>query len=158
LPLGLTLNAVTGVISGTPVQPSKAELFVLTASNAQGEAKANVTITVKEAAPTDLLYTEAAQEYLQFVAIPPNTPSYGGGKPTSYSAVPALPLGLSLNNNTGALEGTPEVFAERTTYTITAANGGGEATAVVVFTILEPRPFFSYATTEALYYRSIEVI
>jgi hypothetical protein len=62
LPLGLGLNAGTGVIFGTPVIPTLPNTFTVTARNGQGFTTATVNITIKVAAPTDLQYTEAAQE------------------------------------------------------------------------------------------------
>ena len=46
---------------------------------------------------------------------------------------PSLPAGLSFSTTTGYISGTPTAFSPATTYTITAANGGGTATATVSF-------------------------
>lgn len=50
LPGGLSLNASTGVISGTPTSVSAATAYVLSASNATGTS--SITITIRVLAPT----------------------------------------------------------------------------------------------------------
>ncbi|MDI1288662.1 MAG: Ig domain-containing protein, partial [bacterium] len=47
LPAGLTINASSGIISGTPQQSQPATSYTVTASGQSGSASATVTITVK---------------------------------------------------------------------------------------------------------------
>jgi hypothetical protein len=49
-----------------------------------------------------------------------------GGAASSWSVMPALPGGLSLNVSTGAITGTPSSFGP-TNVTVTATNSGGES-------------------------------
>ena len=51
LPAGLTLDAATGAISGTPTVTSTSTLYTVTASNTGGSATATITIVVNDAAP-----------------------------------------------------------------------------------------------------------
>lgn len=51
-----------------------------------------------------------------------------------YSISPALPAGLTFNNTTGEISGTPTTASGPTTYTVSAANEGGSATATVSIT------------------------
>lgn len=46
LPSGLTLNSTTGLISGTPVGVAASTVYMVTASNADGNATATVTIVI----------------------------------------------------------------------------------------------------------------
>jgi len=54
---------------------------------------------------------------------------------SAYSINPALPEGLSFNNLTGAISGTPLRGSETKTYTITAANETGVSTASLILSI-----------------------
>jgi len=57
LPAGLGLNAVSGVISGTPTAAAPAAIYTVTATNATGRGTATLSITINLAttAPTGLL-------------------------------------------------------------------------------------------------------
>jgi len=57
-----------------------------------------------------------------------------------YTVSPALPAGLTLNNATGVISGTPTVVTTQATYTITANNNTSTVTAPVVITVTSPGP------------------
>ena len=46
LPSGITINASTGVISGTPTATSSQTSYTVTASNSAGSTTATVTVTI----------------------------------------------------------------------------------------------------------------
>ncbi len=52
-----------------------------------------------------------------------------------YYISPALPLGLSFNNTTGAISGTPVAASPATNYTVTAYNGFGSNSTTVNITV-----------------------
>jgi hypothetical protein len=52
------------------------------------------------------------------------------GTVTSWAVAPALPAGLSLNNATGVISGTPTAASASAAYTITASNAGGSGEVV----------------------------
>jgi DNA-binding beta-propeller fold protein YncE len=64
-----------------------------------------------------------------------NTPSSTGGAVTGYSVTPALPAGLSLDDVTGIINGTPTAVAAATSYTVMASNLTGSATATLTLTV-----------------------
>ena len=68
------------------------------------------------------------------------TPSVSGGTVTSWSVSPALPAGLSLDNSTGAISGTPTAITSSATYTITATNAGGSDSTSVVIVVNDVAP------------------
>lgn len=63
---------------------------------------------------------------------------------TPYTVSPALPAGLSLNNATGVISGTPSAVTAQATYTVTANNNNNSATAPLVITVnAAPTPSLS---------------
>lgn len=60
------------------------------------------------------------------------------GTASSFTTQPALPAGLTLNQGTGAISGTPTRPAAKSTYTITAANAAGKTTFGLIMAIDEP--------------------
>ena len=151
LPLGLTLNTATGVITGTPTVNQSVTNYIITAANSGGSVTANISITVNYAAPTALSYTTTSAVYTKDAVITNNAPTVTGTV-TSWSITPALPSGLTLNTVTGVITGTPTVNQSVTNYIITAANSGGSVTANVTITVNYAAPTaLSYTTASAVY-------
>jgi DNA/RNA endonuclease G (NUC1) len=133
LPDGVSLNATTGLISGTPLIPGSYPV-VLTASNANGDGTFNLLIVVDEntAAPqlVDASSTggrlRAAFEH-QIQAL---------NSPTAYLAS-NLPPGLTLDPQTGLISGTPTAAG---TYLveITLQNSYGEDQGLLSISVVNP--------------------
>lgn len=111
LPAGLSLNAATGVISGTPTTAG-AFNFSVRVTDSSGNAATNTitstcsSITIAPAAP--VLACEAATTGTVGVAYNSSLVASGGVSPYVYSiAAGSLPTGLALNAATGAITGTP---------------------------------------------------
>lgn len=121
LPVGLSLNASTGVISGIPTTVSPATSYLVTATNSTGSVTTLVNITVYNTPPSNLSYTTSSTSYLGGFYITANIPTVAGTV-TGYSITPALPAGLSLNDTTGVISGTPAATSSATNYVITATN------------------------------------
>lgn len=85
--------------------------------------------------PRNLAYSTNPAVYTRGVAITSNTPTSSGGEVESYSVAPPLPAGLVLNASTGVISGTPTVMAATASYTVTATNSHGSATASVSITV-----------------------
>ncbi len=149
LPAGLSLNTVTGVISGTPTTATAAADYIVTATNGGGSTTATVNITVNNSPPSGLSYTTPVT-YTIGTAITNNVPTVTGTV-TSYSVSPALPAGLSLNTSTGVISGTPTTAAAAANYTVTATNGGGSTTATVNITVNNAAPSGLSYTTPVTY-------
>jgi autotransporter-associated beta strand protein len=140
LPAGLTLNPITGEITGTPTTLSgvPATNYVVTASNSCGNTTKTLNIAISPAKPTNLTYTDNGPS-VYCVGVPitaNNATASGGGPATSYSISPALPAGLTFNTSTGQISGTPTTVAgvPATDYTVTASNSCGGVTAVLNIT------------------------
>ena len=141
LTAGLTLDTVTGTISGTPTEVGS-NTYVITATNDAGTATATVNITVNPApitAPSITSISPATLIATVGIAIPQITiDASAGGAVTGYVINPTLPAGLSLNIVAGTISGTPTEVVALTTYTIIATNSGGSATATVTITVNAP--------------------
>ncbi len=136
-PTGLSLNAGTGDITGTPTMPGVYP-FTVTATNGTRTATSSPTYTVTPAAALALSYV-TPRSFTAGMGIGAQVPTLGNatpGVPTTYAlAGGSLPSGLSLGASTGDITGTPTtpgVF----TFTVTATNGGRSASASATYTVV----------------------
>ncbi len=130
LPSGLSLNASTGLISGTPIGASPAGNYVVTGVHAKDTVRATVRILVYNTAPGNMVYTRDTVDYIGGLSISGNSPSVTGTV-THYSISPALPAGLVLNDTTGVISGIPTALSPKQNYTVTANNALGSTTTIV---------------------------
>jgi hypothetical protein len=111
LPAGLTLNAQTGAISGTPASAGTAS-FTVQLTDAQSPAasvSAPLSITVNPAPSAPLtVKTESLPNARRSRAYSQTLVAAGGAQPYAWSlASGSLPPGLALNAATGTISGTP---------------------------------------------------
>ena len=143
LPAGLSFNTSSGVISGTPTTITATATYTVTATNVTGSATTTVTITVTPPPPV-ISYTPSANIYVINTAITNWVPANTGGAATSWSISPSLPAGLSFDNTSGTISGTPTALSTITTYTVTATNGGGSGSTTITITVNPNAPVISY--------------
>jgi Putative Ig domain len=136
LPLGLSLNARSGVISGTPTEPSAAEIFVVSATGAGVRVTFPLVLSVTEP-PNGLSYVSPVSATVG-AALTPLSPSVAGSV-DRYTVSPRLPPGLVLNGSSGILSGTPTEARSVAPYTITADSLAGTARFVLVLTVTPSR-------------------
>ena len=127
LPAGLTLNATSGVISGTPTTAATSA-FTIRATDSNGAfGSRNYSVTIAPAPvvvnPASLPGGAVGAAYSQVVSATGGTGTY-----TFSRSAGTLPAGLLLNATTGAITGTPTT-AGTSNFTIRAtASGGGSGT------------------------------
>ena len=155
-PAGLSFNATTRELTGTPSALVTETEYTYTATDVDGdtaELKFNIEV-VADATPSFGSATIDAQSYIQGVAIATLTlPEASGGNGTlGYSLTP--PAGLSFDAATRELTGTPSAVLTETEYTYTATDVDGD-TAELKFNIevvADATPSFGSATIDAQSY------
>ena len=154
LPTGLSLNASTGAITGTPTS-SGSFSFTITATDslgATGSTAYNFTVN----AVTLSVSPASLPNWTQGVAYSQTITASGGSGPTTYAVTAgALPTGLSLNGSSGVISGTPSV-AGTYNFTVTATDSlgstGSRAYSVTINGALSLAPATLPATTQGMAY------
>ncbi len=137
LPEGLTFDAATGAISGTPTAITPQATYTVTASNSLGSDTVDLVLRVTDALPA-VSYPTTQFSLVGGVAMTPTTPTSTGGAVAAFSVSPLLPAGLTLDAATGEISGTATQVAANWTYTITASNDGGSTTTEVELEVAAP--------------------
>ncbi len=142
LPIGLTINATTGLITGTPAVDGTF-IAKVSASNAGGTANQSLTIVVASTAPqitsAALVYTRAGTLFSYRIT--------AKNLPRTYGAAP-LPAGLTLNATSGYITGVPTA-AGNATITLSASNTAGTATQNLLLSIVPPLPVITSSATSS---------
>jgi hypothetical protein len=122
LPVGLSLNTSTGVVSGTPTGSFTDSTYTITVSNSVGSTTFSLLIKVY-AAPTGITYSDQISEVSTSVSYSSPTISNSSDVgPLTYNISPSLPSDLSLNTSSGAISGTTPSTVTNVNYTVTASN------------------------------------
>ena len=155
LPLGLSLNATSGVISGSPFQSVTNRQVTIRAQNELGLLSSTVSFTV--------LLPISSFQYPQSSYILPRSvffsvrPSAVGDSIVYSVSFNSLPSGLHLDSTTGVISGTPSQSVTNLQVTIRVQNALGFKTTVLAFTILLPISFFSYPSSNYVLERGVSI-
>src|SRR5207245_770550 len=140
LPAGLTLNATTGLISGTG-RAAGTSTVTLSATNAGGTGTQSLALTINPAAPVITSPGTATGQ----VGVAFSYQMTATNTPTSFGAS-GLPAGLTLDATTGLISGTPTT-AGASTVTLSATNAGGTGTQSLALTINPAAPAITSGST-----------
>jgi Immunoglobulin domain/von Willebrand factor type A domain/Putative Ig domain/Immunoglobulin I-set domain len=129
LPPGLSLNPTSGVISGPPIVSGSFPVTI-GAANQYGQDSKTLTLNLASALPgiTSPLTASGTENQSGF--------SYtitASNSPTLFGAS-GLPLGLTINTNTGAITGTP-LYGGTFNVLVSAVNAYGTGSATLVLTV-----------------------
>ena len=140
LPAGLTINTMTGLISGTPTAVAVSTVTI-SATNAGGTGSTTLTLTVIPAVPV----ISSATTVTGNVGIAFTYAITASSTPTVFGAT-GLPAGLTVNTITGAVSGIPTTTGV-SAITISATNAGGTGSTTLTLTVVLAAPVISSATT-----------
>ncbi|HEX5423161.1 MAG TPA: putative Ig domain-containing protein [Candidatus Acidoferrales bacterium] len=108
LPAGLSLNATSGAISGTPTSSGTSTFTIQVADANSGTATKSLSIAVAAAGQTLSVSTTSLAAGTVGTAYSATLQASGGTTPYSWGVSSgSLPAGLTLNASSGAISGTP---------------------------------------------------
>ena len=139
LPAGLTLNAATGLLSGTPTAAGSSAVTVRVVDASAQSATRAITLVI--AAPPTLSFAPAPGEVGVAYSQQPVV-SDGTGPFTWAVSAGSLPPGLSLNTSTGLVSGTP-TLAGTSTVTLRATDSFAQAATRTVSIVVVAQPSFT---------------
>ena len=137
LPSGLSIDELSGVISGTPTKASSAATYVVSATGAGVRVTFPLVLSVTEP-PSGLSYVNPVSATVG-VALAPLSPSITGIV-DHYAVSPTLPPGMVLNSTSGILSGTPSEARNLAPYTITANSLAGNTRFILLLTVTPAPP------------------
>jgi hypothetical protein len=114
------------MISGTPTALAAQAAYTVSAQNPSGSTPASVSIAVNDVAPS-VSYQSSKYAFSANVTAQAIQPATSGGAIVSWSVMPALPAGLTLDTTHGTISGTPTAATAAAAYVVTAANSGGNS-------------------------------
>ncbi len=138
LPAGLSLDASTGVISGTPSgAPGKSSFTVTATDSASPAATATADLSIMVRPGPLTVTTTSLPDATVGSAYDQTLAASGGTAPYTWSISDGtLPAGLSLDASTGAITGTPSGAPGKSSFTVTATDSvGTSATADLSITV-----------------------
>jgi PKD repeat protein len=135
LPAGLSLNATTGLITGTPATLGNSSI-TLSATNGAGSGTKSITISILPPAPVitsaGVANSKVGNSFLYQTT--------ATNSPTSFSLSGRLPSGLTFNATNGRISGTVRGIDGNYTLTLNATNAGGTGNKTLTLVVAPTLP------------------
>jgi hypothetical protein len=127
LPSGLIFNTVNGQITGTPTGLYAASAYTITVSDQIGQSSSKVFTLAILPVPLSTTQEIVRQivltgEYQEFTPVTYN----GGYGVITWSIIPTLPNGFTLNTSTGKISGASSALSLSSQYIVTASDQAGQ--------------------------------
>ena len=100
----------------------------------------NFSIVVRQQAPSNIDLGPGGFVLIKGQPWTLDAPDIEGGPVVAWSVAPPLPIGLSLNTETGGIIGTAYQLQAATVYTLTAVNSGGSTNASMTLAVVDQAP------------------
>src|SRR5204862_62956 len=152
LPAGLTLNATSGAISGTPTTAGTSNFTVQVIDSSSGKASKAFTLTINSTVPPLSITTASPLPSGTVGTVYSQTRAAArGAAPYGWSVISgSLPAGLTLNATSGAISGTPTT-AGTSNFTVQVIDSSsGKASKAFTPTINSTAPPLSITTASPL--------
>jgi hypothetical protein len=137
IPDGLSFDTTTGIVSGTPTTPSASADYTVTATDGTYTATAIITMGVASRPAGIYPASQTTQARVGEAITPTETLDLLSVPcPAELTISPALPDGLSFDDVTGVISGTPTGVSAEADYEISADCGeGGRYTSTVTLSV-----------------------
>ena len=143
LPIGLSINQSTGMISGTPSQSVSSQSVTIKAFNEVSDQSFSLSFTI-QLIPSSLNYNQTIfiiQNNTYFITNPTCE-----GDDLSFSIISgSLPIGISIHSSTGIISGTPLSSIPLTNITIQASNQVGSTQFTISIQVIIPLSNLHYS-------------
>jgi len=139
LPAGLTLDASTGRISGTPTAASAKSSYRFTVKDSATPPESSavdLALEIKPAALGLAIITTALPDGFVKTTYSAKLEATGGTPPLKWGVTPPLPTGLTLDASTGTISGAPTV-QQKTKLTFTVTDSAKPAASLTAELTLE---------------------
>ena len=133
LPAGLTFDAATRTISGTPLAASPATEYAYTVTDG-ANASNSLPLTIEVKAPASDMPVVITYEVGTAIELTLPEVTGSGTPPYTYALTPALPAGLTFDAATRTISGTPTAVTAAAEYAYIVIDGAN-ASASLPFTI-----------------------
>ena len=134
LPAGLTFDAATRTISGTPLAASPATEYTYTVTDGANASKSVPLLTIEVKAPASDMPVVLTYEVGTAIELTLPEVTGSGTPPYTYALTPALPAGLTFDAATRTISGTPTAVTPAAEYAYIVIDGAN-ASASLPFTI-----------------------